>query len=148
MGTSHFLGFLPHNLLQLGDLPQQVEEFLLSIGGHHPLVVGAKGLTVGLDGGHGGVREQDIGPLLPVAVVGPADQALVLEGAGDGGDLGHGQVQLPDDVLEVNLLAAGVLGMLGEQPDQGIFIRGIFLEQVPQRRAVEELVRLLRGEGA
>ena len=52
------------------------------------------------------------------------------------------------DVLEVNLLAAGVLGMLGEQPDQGIFIRGIFLEQVPQRRAVEELVRLLRGEGA
>lgn len=71
-----------------------------------------------------------------------------LEGAGDGGDLGHGQVQLPDDVLEVNLLAAGVLGMLGEQPDQGIFIRGIFLEQVPQRRAVEELVRLLRGEGA
>ena len=87
--------FLPHNLLQLGDLPQQVEELLLSIGGYHPLVVGAKGLTVGLDGGHGGVREQDIGPLLPVAVVGPTDQALVLEGAGDGRDQAPWAVSAP-----------------------------------------------------
>ena len=88
----------------------------------HPLVVAVQRLAAGLDGADGQLGEHDVGPLFPVAVVGPGDQALVLQGAGNGGDLGQGQVHLPHHVLEIDLLDAAVLHVLGQQPDQGVFI--------------------------
>ena len=103
---------------------------------------------MGLDRGEGGVGEKDIGAVLPIAVVGPADQPLALEGAGDGGDLRQGEVEFLDHVFEIDLLAAGVLGVFGEQPNQSVLIGGVLLEQAAQGRAVKQPVQLLRGKGA
>ncbi len=82
---------------------------------------------MGLDGGHGGVREQDIVPSSR-CVVGPADQALVLEGAGDGGDTwACSAPRCPKSSRCRCPWYAWRAARSGH-----IHQRGIFLEQVPQ----------------